>query len=161
MIVLGCDPGKKGALVWIEETDGKVKTLLVIELRHVVWQPRLIWAALEEAPVPDRIAFEAPQAARTAGGNMGSGTLGIGQRWEMLHTIFILLWPEARMWTPTATNWMAAALKDQPPGSTKDKTASLCQSELPDLELIPGRCRVVQDGISDAGAVALWGLARR
>ncbi len=162
MIAIGIDPGKSGALVCIRSDHGEAPEVLhevtFDELGSGWWVPPVMTDLFRGLPRPDRVALEAPQAARTPTG-MGHGTLGIGIRWGYLHALSCLSWPGADILTPAASTW-TSILRDQP-GEGKARSIALVSSRLPGLHLVWGRRRVPHDGLADAGALALWALARR
>lgn len=172
MIILGIDPGRDGAAVLLDTSAPGLVVLGSLLWREVCpdgWAPTLVRDALlrltrgyypAEAGaihVPRRIVLEAGQAARAPGGQ-GAGSYRIGVGWGVLWTVCALTWPGADLLTPAASRW-TTILRDQP-GEGKARAIALVTSRLPDLDLVPGRCRKPHDGLADAGALALWGAER-
>lgn len=58
----------------------------------------------------------------------------------------------------TPQTWKAVVLKD----TDKDKEAAIkfCELYYPEIDLIPGRCKVPQDGIADAVCIAHWTITK-
>lgn len=158
MIAAGLDPGKQGGIV-IVESEGPAlvvrEQIMLDALGDGWWTPQLMAETLRSLPMPDRVGLEQVQIRPGQGGQMWTAI-----RWGYLHAACCYAWPGASMWTPTASAWMGSALKDQP-GTGKDRAVALVSSELPWLDLTPGRRRKPHDGLADAGALALWALRRR
>ena len=157
MIVIGIDPGKNGAVVAVEQDGPHLVTLaqaLLCDLSDFV--PPLIALLLRNLPKPDRVVLEACQAARTATGAVGGGSLKIGRNWGVLYACACLVWPGVDILVPYPQTW-TRILRDQP-GEGKARAVALVSARLPDLDLTPGKLRKPHSGLADAGALALYGL---
>ena len=143
-------------MVWLDSDGPSVHLQLLLHpLGRGWWYPAMMLSGLQNLPTPDRIALEQVQTRPGQGAQMWTAI-----RWGYLHAALVATWPRAAIWTPTAAAWMKVMHKDQP-GAGKERSVALCSSELPGLDLTPGRRRKPHSGLADAGGLALWAMRRR
>lgn len=155
MIIVGIDPGRKGAIVAIGPAGSGVAlpaeyyagnrivpTLLVNTLRA-------LRADCGGGPVA--VVLERQQAFSGQG---VSSTFTTGINFGMLSAVVeIIGWP---LYSVTAAAWRKAA-QITTGGDPKHATIRAVSQRLPEIDLTPGRCRVPQDGIADAAGMVLAG----
>ena len=149
MIVLGIDPGKKGALVALGRDDHRVSLASSYYAgRHLV--PSLLVEALRRmrADLGAGDAVVVVEAQQSMPRQGVSSTFATGLNYgRILGAVETMGWPlhvlRAREWGKRA--------------DPKAATIAEVSRRLPDLDLTPGRCRVAQDGIADAAGMALAG----
>lgn len=147
---IGIDPGLSGALVALSpsgavllaercplfkgEPDIRAATELVASL------PRP-WLAVTEKPA--YIGRNSGYLALKSSNKFWRKALGV----DVLDEVAI-------------GTWQRAILKNQPGEGTKAQSIGWCRANLPDLDLLPGRCTVPHDGLADAACIAEWGRRR-
>ena len=157
MIVLGIDPGKKGALVALGRDDHRVSLAASYYAgRHLV--PSLLVEALRRMRADLGgghvvVVVEAQQSMPRQG---VSSTFATGLNYgRILGAVETMGWPlhvlRAREWRKLAGITIGKG------ADPKAATIAEVSRRLPDLDLTPGRCRVAQDGIADAAGMALAG----
>lgn len=142
-IVVGIDPGKKGALVRLTETTQEAFMMPVIG-KDIDAHAVAMWLREQR---PDLVVIEKVGAMRGQGvTSMFTFGRGTGKLLGVLEALAI---PYQEV-TPQA--WKKKILA----GTAKDKDAAIafCSRRWPDLPLIPQGKRVAQDGIADAACMA-------
>ena len=84
----------------------------------------------------------------------------MGRAYGMIEQILRDLGVRYAIERPSRAGWhkVLSGIEGQ---DAKDRAVLLCQRELPGLDLYPGRRRKPHDGLSDAGAMALWARASK
>ncbi len=150
MIVVGIDPGKKGALVRITDVTQEA---LVMPLIGKEIDSFAISQWLKEQR-PDLVVMEKVGARPNQGVvsmfNFGDGYGKVKGVLETLAIPYQLVTPQA---------WKKVVLS----GTAKDKDAAIqyVANRYPDLELIPPRCRKPHDGIADATCLAEYARLKK
>jgi hypothetical protein len=154
-VILGIDPGQKGALVWLDgwrvvhsalmPAQPKVGLLtadLVAELRR--WRP-------------DRVVLERAQSMPKQG---ISSAFKYGRDFGRIEGVLITLGIPFVTVSPVV--WHRALCGAKPKGEdssqAKARAQAVVQERLPGLDLTPGRLRVPNEGLIDAAAIALYGV---
>lgn len=153
MKILGIDPGKSGALVFIETDESNPvattyrmplagKDIDAVEICHLI-----------EEHQPDRAYMEKVHAM-PGQGVTSMFTFGTG--YGLMIGIMAALKLPLSLVTPQA--WKKVVLS----GTSKDKAAAIafCRREYPSAILIPPRCRKPHDGIADALCIGHFGLVQ-
>lgn len=148
-VVIGIDPGQKGALVRLTETTQEA---LVMPVMGKGIDAFAIAQWLKEQR-PDFVVLEKVGARPNQGVvSMFNFGLGTGEIRGVLKTLAI---PYEEV---TPQMWKSKVLK----GTAKDKDAAIefVMNKYPDLNLVPPRCRKPHDGIADAACMAVyaWGV---
>jgi hypothetical protein len=156
-VVAGIDPGKKGGIVLL-----RGRTVLAAVRMADLVPDGAKWHAAHAAVTGRIRSLHAEHAIALAvlelyAGRAGQGrgsmlTIGVG--WGLILGAFSAL--EIPVLTPASNAWTSRMFKDIA-GDGKERSIHLCRSVLPDLDLKPGRCTTVQDGLADAGVLALYG----
>ncbi len=159
MKIVGIDPGLKGGLVMLG--DGPPHGIVMPlneDGRDINGAKVMAWLFVHD---PDLVILEkvearsmtdaSGKAIRNAGNEFRFAT-GYGLIQGVLQACAL----RYRLVRPQA--WKRKVLA----GSDWSKQAAIehVQHTLPELDLIPGRCRVPQDGLADAACLALWGQMR-
>lgn len=158
MIVLGCDPGKAGALVVLDgrRVVASVKTADLIG--KAKWQAAhgglSEWIRSQHAEHKIGLAVVELFAGRPGEGRGSAMTIGVG--WGIV--VGILSGLGIPVLTPTSASWTRDLFAGVA-GEGKERSIAVARSMLPDLELVGPRCRVPHDGLADAGCLSLWGQA--
>jgi hypothetical protein len=155
MIRIGIDPGKRGALCALGP-DGAAVRLLATCYAGPDLVPALLVAALhdvrQEAGGGDvSVAVEVQQSMPRQG---LSSTFRTGANYgRICGVVGALGWP-LHVVRPQA--WRRAAGITVGRGSDpKAATIAAVSARLPEVDLLPGRCRKAHDGIADAAGIAL------
>jgi len=155
MIRIGIDPGKRGALVALGPQGAAVR-LLASCYAGPDLVPALLVAALhdvrQQAGGGDvSVGVEAQQSMPRQG---LSSTFRTGANYgRICGVVGALGWP-LHVWRPQA--WRKAAGITVGRGSDpKAATIAAVSARLPEVDLLPGRCRKPHDGIADAAGIAL------
>ena len=156
MIVLGIDPGKKGALVALGRDDHRVSLASSYYAgRHLV--PSLLVEALRRSAdlgAGDAVVVVEAQQSMPRQGVSSTFATGLNYG-RILGAVEAIGWPlhvlRAREWRKLAGITIGKG------ADPKAATIAEVSRRLPDLDPTPGRCRVAQDGIADAAGMALAG----
>lgn len=159
MRIVGIDPGLKGGLVLLSDEPPRGIVMPLKEDRKEINGAKVMaWLFVHD---PDLVILEkvgarsmddqGGKAIRHAGNEFRFAT-GYGLIQGVLQSCAL----RYRLVSPQA--WKRKVLA----GSDWSKQAAIAhvQRTLPDLDLIPGHCRVPQDGLADAACLALWGQMR-
>lgn len=159
MKIAGIDPGLKGGLVLLGDGPPRGCLMPLTEDGKQINGARLAaWLFVHE---PDLVILErlgarsmtdqGGKAIRNAGNEFRFAT-GYGVIQGVLQALAI----PYRLASPQA--WKRRVLA----GTDWSKQAAIAhvQRTLPDLDLVPGKCRVPQDGLADAACLALYGQHR-
>ncbi|MGB7996548.1 hypothetical protein [Photobacterium halotolerans] len=143
-VVVGIDPGKKGALVRLTDSTQEA---IVMPLKGAKDIDGFAIAQFLKQHRPDMVVVE-KVAARPGQGVTSMFTFGTG--YGVVQGVLDSLAIPYRLITPQM--WKKAILA----GTTRDKEAAIgyVANRYPDLELTPPRCRVPHDGIADAACMA-------
>lgn len=159
VLFVGIDPGSKGAIVAIN--------------RHLatIVQERLPWQPSHGLQLPQLIAIlkQIKDHASNASGRAfiglefqayrptdgGKGIFTTGRGFGQLEGVIASLGFSYDLPRPSKGAGWHNVLDGIEGGDTKAKSIALCQRRLPDLNLTPGKTRTPQDGLADAGAIAL------
>lgn len=147
-LVVGIDPGKRGALVAVE--GGEFIASLLMPFKGKEWDDRAVIDWLNHLDVA-LVVLEQQQAFRGQG---VTSTYTTGFRYGRLYQMVSML--HLPFATPRPPEWTRAML-DGAEGSGKERAISRVKELLPSLDLSPGRLRVDHDGLADAGLLALYG----
>lgn len=162
MIILGIDVGKTGALVALDADT--LQAVYAVQTDTLVlggdYSPAMMRTALLDAAeafdgrlrIPALVVIEAQQTR----GKVQPGATSIlttGRGWGLWEGLVAGIgWPyqsvRSQMWTKA----MGLA------GADKDVHCRRAMELLPSLDLIPGRKKKPQDGLADAGLLALYGV---
>mgnify|MGYP003115600669 FL=1 len=162
-VLIGIDPGKSGGIVAID-ADNKVvastRMPLTLGSKGDLDTSQVRRWLLELPETPSLIMLEMLQA-RPAGKMSTTSAITMGRAHGALEGLLIGLQLPHELPQPNA--WKKAMGLPRRPAKEADKrktdAISLCRRLLPDLDLIPGRCKKPQDGIAEAGLLAVY--ARR
>lgn len=156
MIVLGVDPGKTGAAVLLRGREVVAVRRTAELVGSAKWQAAHagVTGWLRSVHAEHRVDLA---VLELYGGRAGEGrgsmlTIGVG--WGLWLGALSAL--EIPVLTPSAASWTRQMFVGVA-GEGKERSANVARGMLPDLDLTPGRCVKVQDGIADAGCLALWG----
>ena len=164
MIVVGIDPGKRGAIVVLDHEHWNVVEMMPDRGDGLVDIDRVystFWAWN-----PDAISIERPQV-RPKEGRVSISTnfeqygrlLGAAEAYKAqcarLHDS-----REVHVRTPAPKVWqkiIPAMIQGHTP---KERSIKFVSEFMPEIQLIPPGKRVPQDGIADAACIAGWALSR-
>ena len=156
-IIVGIDPGKRGAAVAIRGGKNCASTMLVFNGKEFDVGHLSGW--IKDIDLKDkinggpgiRLVVVERQSTRPGQGVVSS--FKIGQNYGELRGIVATLgFP---MLTPTPNQWIKRMVST----SKRDKKANIaaCRRLMPTLQLTPEPKRTPQDGLADAGLIALYG----
>tara|TARA_Y100001970_G_scaffold291099_1_gene427071 strand:- start:1113 stop:1625 length:513 start_codon:yes stop_codon:yes gene_type:complete len=156
-IVVGIDPGRKGAAVAVRGGVPCASTLLVFngtefDVGHLAgWLKDIDLKDKMTSGSGIRLVVVERQSTRPAQGVVSS--FKIGQNYGELRGLVSTL--GFSLLTPTPAKW----IKRMVSGSKRDKKANIaaCRRLMPTLQLTPHPKRTPQDGLADAGLIALYG----
>lgn len=147
-VIIGIDPGRRGALVAIK--GGEVVASLLMPFNDGLLDGDAVMSWLQRLNI-ELIVLERQQSMPGQG---VASTFKIGFRYgELYGMIRAMHLPVKR---PSAREWTRVMLQGAE-GEGKARAISVVKKLLPGLGLRPGRCRVDQDGLADAGLLALYG----
>lgn len=168
--VVGIDPGKDGAVVVVHD-DGvegwRAKSRYVMRGEYLPHEMAALMLEIMEAHPGVTVCLE---EQHSQGGQGHVGPFSTGRGWGMwegvlgtLGRLYGLSWRSVRPQT-----WQQGIGVPKPPRKKKGKpkpkardpkglVVAIVQRELPDLDLIPAGCSVIQTGLSDAAGIALYG----
>lgn len=158
MVVVGIDPGKKGALVALESRSLRpLLARLTADLCPGKGYAAILLARLvaglraDYRGVPMFCAIE-QQQARGRVPISSSAVLTTGRGWGLWEGVIAA--NEIPVQNVSAQKWTAAM------GCRGDKGAHItrCLELIPGLDLTPGRKRKPQDGLADAALIALYAI---
>lgn len=158
-LVIGIDPGKKGAVVALGLTGKAVEWMAADEPGGYVdggqYLPRVLADWLGDLTIANDVVLVVieKQQARPVEGRTSCLTTGYG--WGLL-TGLIASAKLPRL-DVTASVWVKAILGTAK-GERKARSVAHCQARVPDLPLTWGRRRKAHDGLADAANLALYGL---
>ena len=156
---IGIDPGRRGAIVAIDSSQAVVLAEPLPYVGKVLDGARVVEWLTEAVSGYSGEAFAVleHQQPHRAQGAVSAFTMGraYGMLEQALRDVGIRYAVER----PSKAGWhrVLSGIEGQ---DAKDRAVLLCQRELPGLDLYPGRCRKPHDGLSDAGAIALWAARR-
>lgn len=154
-MILGIDPGRHGSFVLLGRGAcvAQLRTADIIGTAKWEASHAEVTAALRSLHAEHRIRLAVLERASVRPGEgRGSGlTTGIG--WGLLLGAVSAL--EVPVLMPTAAQWTRALFVGVP-GEGKERSVAVART-IPGLDLTPGRCTKPQDGLADAGCLALWG----
>lgn len=149
---IGIDPGARGAVVVVDE-DGKCVLSTLAPLFLGVFDIRMAYKVLEPLGVGPFYGVIEKAATRPHQGK-GPGYMDTG---------FMALRRSISMWE-AATNvplhqvaakvWQKKILGEFPKGDSKRFSIDWCWRNAPDVDLVPGKKRLPQDGLADARCIA-------
>lgn len=165
MIVIGVDPGDKGAIVALDDCarpvlactadgrggdlgyflDGDPDPLLVAEFVRPLRDLGVLRVVLETPFAPGKIGT--------------ANAITIGRRWGILYAAIRAARLPLQLVTPA--KWSADLFGGRKGADAKAKKAAavrLVGERVPDLRLVLPGCRVAHDGLADACCLALWGM---
>ena len=156
VIVLGADPGKKGAIVLL---DGR-RVVAVERIADIVgtatWQAShaALCGRLRSLHAEHRVGLAVVElfAGRPGQGAGSAMTIGVG--WGIL--VGCLSGLGIPVLTPSSASWTRTMFEGVS-GEGKERGIGVALAHLPDLELRRGKERNNHDGVADAGCLALWG----
>ena len=146
--IVGIDPGRRGAMVAIE--GGEVVASLMMPFRNSWLDHEEVLTWLERLNIR-MIVIEKQHAMPRQG---LSSMFTLGYRYGELCGIARAL--RFHLECPSPQTWQKVMLKGAD-GHGKLRALGRVKDLLPGLGLRPGRCRVDQDGLADAGLLALYG----
>ena len=146
--IVGIDPGRRGAMVAIE--GGEVVASLMMPYRQNALDHEEVLTWLERRDIR-MIVIEKQHAMPRQG---LSSMFTLGYRYGELCGIARAL--RFHLECPSPQTWQKIMLKGAD-GYGKLRALGRVKELLPGLGLRPGRCRVDQDGLADAGLLALYG----
>lgn len=161
MKAVGIDPGKRGALVWLDD-DGASGTLLM-PLRgrgdkEVDGEALARWLLGVE---PDLVVLER-LGARNLFNQQGKAVRKAGNEFRLATGYGVVTGAVQAMGLPLLRPppmlWKPAVLGRR--GADKQAAIGFCADEYPGVDLNPGRLRVPHDGIADALCLAVYGLTK-
>jgi hypothetical protein len=158
MIIIGIDPGKTGAAVAIDgdknilavyDNRESEKTLAYItEISRKVYE--VVYACVERQQYM-------PRLGRRQGGKSAFSLGGAYGYWIG----FLEAFPTITLYTPYPREWQRYHFTSGTViSSPKERSIRAAGYLLPELELVPPGCRVPSHGRTDAGLIALYGLAK-
>lgn len=154
--ILGIDPGKDGAAVLIEGRTVLAQARTADILGGASWQAGhpLVSGFVRGLHAMHRIDLAVLElyAGRAGQGRGSMLTIGVG--WGLWLGVLSGLGISVR--TPRSASVSSALFKGIA-GEGKERGIAFASQELPDLDLMPGRCRKPHDGLADAGCLAVWG----
>ena len=163
-IIIGVDPGDRGAMVAIDEEGQYVASITADDRGGSVGyyidgdpDPLLVagWIASWKDLGVLRVVIETPFAP----GRIGTANaITIGRRWGIHYAAIRAA--RVPLVTVTPAKWSADLFGGRKGADAKAKKAvsvRLVGERLPQLRLVPVGCRVAHDGLADAAALALWG----
>ena len=149
LVYVGIDPGQSGALVAISE-EGRLIAAHRTPLFHGMFDVRAAAAIFESLPRPFVALIEAAiPTGRSKTAYADSGFLAIKRS--------IAGWRAATRETIPSVSprqWQSRVLEGIPGETTKEQSVEWCRRALPELNLLPGKCRNPHDGLADAACLA-------
>lgn len=147
MIVIGIDPGKKGGVCYSNLKNGTFEAIQMPESPKDLYDYLLTRTRDIDTEIYVENVHAMPGQGVTSMFNFGKGFGEILGVCAALDICVELVSPQ---------KWKRAVLS----GTEKDKAAAIefVQREYPMINLVPGRCRVPQDGIADAVCIAHYGM---
>ena len=163
MIIIGIDPGKKGAVVALE-CSGRPTAVEWTAADHPEegyiagkgYDVRAMVAALRECAEAGEVGLVVLERQQAFPMEGRSSTLTTGYGWGLWAGIVAAL--GLPLLEVTSQRWTRRVLAGVP-GDGKGRSVAVCGARLPGLALTWGRRRKAHDGLSDAGCLALYGLA--
>ena len=146
--IVGIDPGRRGAIVAIE--GGEVVASLMMPFRQGMLDYEEVMSFLERRNIR-MVVLERQQAMPRQG---VSSMFTLGSRYGELYGMSKAL--RLHVESPPPQTWQKVMLKGAE-GHGKQRAITRVKELLPGLGLRPGRCRIDQDGLADAGLLALYG----
>ena len=169
MIYVGIDPGNKGAFVALDDLrqcvyqeampllnigKGK-KNKWVLDKSGIV---RILRSIIQLADAPSKVFVTLEKAQVMGGGGASAASprsmFGYGRGFGCLE--MALICEEIPHQITHPRTWGNQILNGIEGGDTKARAILKCQRGIPTLDLVPGRCRKPQDGLADAGCMALY-----
>lgn len=156
-IVIGVDPGRRGAAVAISDGIARDQIFLLFngkefDAGHLAgWLKSIDTKSRMAGGTGIRLVVVERQSTRPGQGVVSS--FKIGQNYGEIRGVVAAL--GMSMLTPTPAQWVRRMV-----GSGKrDKRDHIaaCRRLIPALDLCPEKKRVAQDGIADAGLIGLYG----
>lgn len=164
MLIIGVDPGDKGAIVALDENarpvlawtadgrggedgyflDGDPDPILIADRLRPLRELGVLRVVLETPFAPGRIGT--------------ANAITIGRRWGILYAALRATRLPIEKVTPA--KWSADLFGGKKGADAKAKKAiavRLVGERIPDLPLVLAGCRTPHDGLADAACLALWG----
>ena len=164
-VVIGVDPGDKGAMVALDE-DGQYVAHFTADERgdevgyYLDGDPNPLVVTSWIAGFKDRGVLRVVLETPFAPGRIGtSNAITIGRRWGIHYAALRAARVPLVMVTPA--KWSADLFGGKKGADAKEKKAvavRMVGERVPGLRLILPGCRVAHDGLADAAAIALWAL---
>jgi hypothetical protein len=161
MITIGIDPGKKGAIVALDENASLIEAIAADEPGGYCdggeYLPRVLADWFEELKDSHkiRVVILEKQQARPMEGRSSCFTTGYG--FGLLVGVVASAKLPYRVVSPT--KWTKDVLGGVKGSERKVKSVAHVQARIPELSLTWGRRKKAHDGLSDAGCLALWGMS--
>lgn len=164
-IIVGVDPGERGAMVAITESGELVGSFTADDRGgnagyYVDGDPDPLMVTTWLNSLRDRGALRVVLETPFAPGRIGTANaITIGRRWGIHYAAIRAA--RVPLVTVTPAKWSADLFSGRKGADAKSKKAvavRLVSERLPDLRLVPQGCRVAHDGLADAAALALWGM---
>lgn len=147
MLIVGVDPGLSGGIAILSDAEQWALPLPILGNEIAVGALLGLLPPPSEvrAVIVERLGVRPKQSAQS-GATQGINHGRITGALEACGYPLRLVRPQ---------DWKARVLK----GTRKDKTAAIAfaQRAYPAIDLIPGECKVPQDGLADAVCLAEWG----
>lgn len=161
MKVVGIDPGKRGALVWLDDNGASGTLLMPLrgkDSKEVDGEAIAQWLLGVE---PDLVVLERLGARNTFDRN-GKPIRKPGNEFRLATGYGVVTGAVQAMGLPLLRPlpmlWKPAVLGSR--GTDKQAAIDYCVAEHPGVDLSPGRLRVPHDGIADALCLAVYGLTK-
>lgn len=164
-IIIGVDPGDRGAMVALDE-DGRYVAHLTADSRggedgyFLDGDPDPLLVASWLRGFADRGVLRVVLETPFAPGRIGTANaITIGRRWGILYAAIRAARVPLVMATPA--KWSGDLFGGKKGGDAKEKKAvavRMVGERVPDLRLVLPGCRTAHDGLADACCLALWGL---
>lgn len=161
MKAVGIDPGKRGALVWLDDSGASGTLLMPLRGKgdkEVDGEAVAHWLLGVE---PDLVVLERVGARNTFDGN-GKAIRKTGNEFRFATGYGVVTGAVQALGLPLLRPlpmlWKPAVLGSR--GTDKQAAIGYCQDKHPGVDLSPGRLRVPHDGIADALCLAVYGLTK-
>ena len=152
MITIGIDPGRKGAVVVLEDGRDVVAATRTSALCPKTYSPRAMADYIAAHGAGAVLAAVERQTAMP--GNGGTSMLTTGYGWGLWVGIVAALGLAYE--TPQPRRWQKHLFASGAGRGGKERSIEAARRLLPGLDLTPGRVRKPHDGLADAGLLALW-----
>lgn len=164
-IIIGCDPGDRGALVALDE-DGRYVAHFTADTRggedgyYLDGDPDPLALTAWVRGFADRGVLRVVLETPFAPGRIGTANaITIGRRWGITYAALRAARVPLHLVTPA--KWSADLFGGRKGTDAKEKKAvavRLVGERVPGLRLVLPGCRAAHDGLADAACLAIWGL---